>query len=294
MVSESSQAGSAVDGRNVYTLHNQPFSLFSMMVRFTYVLGRSSADNATDGVNIEYKLVDHHRYENLGEDYLINVNPKGQVPTLTGPKLPAPLTDSVDISYWLSGHYPKLLPPDLEPTIRDLFTKLHDIDIYCLCVRPESVPPEWRTSGVPPVSVDALLAKPDSEISPEYRKALLKKREFHVKTKNDALRLDQVERAEKQARDFFSELLSIRKTHGADSVWLFGPEAGPTILDAHTVPFIARMRDEKVGRGNLVPPELQEYASRVMGRPEWDEVMHGRPTIYDASMGPVRELDPLW
>lgn len=79
MASESSQAGSAVDGRDVYTLHNQPFSLFSIMVRFTYVLGRSSADNTTDGVRIEYKLVDHHRYENLGENYLININPKGQV-----------------------------------------------------------------------------------------------------------------------------------------------------------------------------------------------------------------------
>lgn len=116
----------------------------------------------------------------------------------------------------------------------------------------------------------------------------------HVKTKNDALKPDQVEKAEKQAHDYFSELLSIRKTHGADSVWLFGPDVGPTILDAHTVPFILRMMDEKVGRSSMVPTELQEYASRVMGGPEWDAVMHGRPTMYDASMGPVRELNPLW
>lgn len=233
---------------------------------------------------------------------------------MTGPKLSAPLTDSVDISYWLSGYYPKLLPRDLEPTIRDLFTKLHDIDIYCLCVRLDSVPPEWQRSGVPPISVDALLAKPDSEISPEYRRALEKKRELcafhrsslwdscianfchssHVKTKNDALKPDQVAQAEKQARDFFSELIPIRKAQGAGSVWLFGPDVGPTILDAHTAPFIARMMDEKVGRSSLVPPELQEYAARVMERPEWDAVMHGRPTMYDASIGPVRELDPLW
>lgn len=50
-----------------------------MMVRFTYVLGRSSADLTTKGVQVEYKLVDHHRDENLGEDYLLNINPKGQV-----------------------------------------------------------------------------------------------------------------------------------------------------------------------------------------------------------------------
>lgn len=103
-----------------------------------------------------------------------------QVPALTGPKLSAPLTDSVDISYWLCGHYPNLLPPDLEPTIKDLFTKLHDIEIYSLSARPESVLPEWQTSGVPPTSVDALLAKPDSEISPKYRKALEKKRELYA------------------------------------------------------------------------------------------------------------------
>ncbi|POS70335.1 hypothetical protein DHEL01_v211268 [Diaporthe helianthi] len=294
MVSESSQVGSTVDPRVIYTLHNYPFSLFSIMVRFTYVLGRSSADPATSGVHIDYQLVDINRQENLGEDYLININPKGQVPALTGPKLPAPLTDSVDISYWLCGHYPKLLPPGIEPTIRDLFTKLHDIHIYSLCVRPESVPPEWRTSGIPPTTVDALLGKPDSEVSPAYRRALEKKREFQVTTKKDALKPEQVEQAEKQARDFLSGVLSIYKSHGVDSVWLFGPDVGPTILDAHTVPFIARMVDEKVNRSSLVPAELQEYASRVMARPEWDAVMHGRPTVYDASMGPVRELDPLW
>lgn len=72
-------AGSTVDSRDVYTLHNQPFSLFSMMVRFTYALGRSSADPNTAGVHLENKLVDHHRDENLAEEYLLKINPKGQV-----------------------------------------------------------------------------------------------------------------------------------------------------------------------------------------------------------------------
>jgi hypothetical protein len=79
MASDPSVTESAVDRHDVYALHNQPFSLFSMMVRFTYVLGRSSADSTTAGVHIEYRLVDHHRNENLSEDYLININPKGQV-----------------------------------------------------------------------------------------------------------------------------------------------------------------------------------------------------------------------
>ena len=84
------------------------------------------------------------------------------------------------------------------------------------------------------------------------------------------------------------------EAQGGDSLWLFGPNAGPTLLDAHTVPFIARLLDEKVNRHDLVPSKLQEYAARVMKLPEWDAVTHGRPTVWNASLGPVRELDPLW
>lgn len=79
MASETPLPDSTAGSRDVYVLHNQPFSLFSMMVRFTYALGRSSADPTTAGVHLENKLVDHHRDENLAEDYLLNINPKGQV-----------------------------------------------------------------------------------------------------------------------------------------------------------------------------------------------------------------------
>lgn len=102
-----------------------------------------------------------------------------QVPALTGPKLSAPLTDSVDISYWLCGHYPNLLPPDHESTIKYMFTKLHDLPIFALSARRESMPPEWQTNGIPPTAIDALLAKPD--ISPEYRRALEHKRELYAR-----------------------------------------------------------------------------------------------------------------
>lgn len=99
---------------------------------------------------------------------------------MTGPNLPTPLTDSVDISYWLCGHYPKLLPASHESTIRDMFTKLHDIRIFALASRRDSMPTEWQTNGIPPTAIDALLAKPDSEISPEYRRALEIKRDLYA------------------------------------------------------------------------------------------------------------------
>lgn len=103
-----------------------------------------------------------------------------QVPALTGPTLSAPLTDSVDISYWLCDHYPKLIPTDHESTIRDMFHKLHDIRIFALSARRDSIPPEWQENGIPPTAIDALLARPDSEISPEYRQALENKRKLYV------------------------------------------------------------------------------------------------------------------
>lgn len=101
MASESPLTGSTVDSSEVYTLHNQPFSLFSMMVRFTYVLGRGSADSTTNGVHLEYKLVDHQRDENLAEDYLMKINPKGQVRpaskrTIRGNHAHIPLGSGID------------------------------------------------------------------------------------------------------------------------------------------------------------------------------------------------------
>ncbi|KAL1847635.1 hypothetical protein Daus18300_013895 [Diaporthe australafricana] len=279
------------------------------MARFTYALGRSSADPTTNEVHLENKLVDHHRDENLAEDYLLHINPKGQVrwnkkrhirgyqthillgSGIDKSKALSPLTDSVDISHWLCGHYPKLLPLEHESTIRDMFTKLHDIPIFSLSARRDSVPPEWQADGIPPTAVDALLARPEPEISSEYRRALENKREL---TKADALRPAQVQLAERKALDYFAELLPIYRANGGDSTWLFGSETGPTLLDAHTVPFIARLMDERVKRHDLVPAEIQQYAAGVMKLPEWVSVMHGRPTVWNASLGPVREMDPLW
>jgi hypothetical protein len=56
----------------------------------------------------------------------------------------------------------------------------------------------------------------------------------------------------------------------------FGLEE-PTALDAHLVVFIARMQD--IGRDDLLPPGLSQYASRLMEGQEWKAVMQGRRTI---------------
>lgn len=60
------------------------------------------------------------------------------------------------------------------------------------------------------------------------------------------------------------------------SQWLFGQK--PSALDAHLIPFIARLRE--VGREYLIPQALGRYADWAMGGNEWTELMDGRPTMH--------------
>jgi hypothetical protein len=60
------------------TLYYFPFSLYSIMVRFTAALGAKSGE-ATTPIHVEHQLVNLHRDENIAESYLLSINPKGQV-----------------------------------------------------------------------------------------------------------------------------------------------------------------------------------------------------------------------
>lgn len=64
-------------GHPVFTLHYFPFSLYSLMARFGFVLGEEL--NPATAPRVEIRFVDRHNTENLSEDYLVNVNPKGSV-----------------------------------------------------------------------------------------------------------------------------------------------------------------------------------------------------------------------
>ncbi|KIW26367.1 uncharacterized protein PV07_09467 [Cladophialophora immunda] len=54
--------------------------------------------------------------------------------------------------------------------------------------------------------------------------------------------------------------------------WIYNNK--PTALDAHLVPFIARLTD--VGWANLIPQKLREYASWAWQGHEWSTLMAGR------------------
>lgn len=61
----------------IYTLHFSPFSLYSLMIRFSAQIGKTI--NPESAPNVQIKLVNLDKSDNLSEEYLTRVNPRGQV-----------------------------------------------------------------------------------------------------------------------------------------------------------------------------------------------------------------------
>lgn len=106
-----------------------------------------------------------------------------------------------------------------------------------------------------------------------------------------ALHHENIERAENQARALFESITEVYLSCRDESPWLFGGNIGPTILDAHIVPFIARVGEG--GRAKLIPNDLRQYARRIVALPQWLEVTHGRRTMWDVSYGHVRLIKDI-
>ncbi|KAK1623903.1 hypothetical protein BDP81DRAFT_438338 [Colletotrichum phormii] len=81
-MSNNEEAGTGAGGPPEFTLHIFPFSFYSIMTRLTYVFGNSGLKE--EKLKMQLKLHNLHRNENLSSDHLLTVNPKGQVPALTG------------------------------------------------------------------------------------------------------------------------------------------------------------------------------------------------------------------
>ncbi|CAJ0547489.1 Ff.00g042430.m01.CDS01 [Fusarium sp. VM40] len=269
-----------------YTLYSSPFSLYSMMARHTVQLGPTT-HNAMPPKSIALSFVNHKAHENLSEVYL-KVNPKGQVPSMTGSLLDHTLTDSYSISLHLAEkHYSAMLGGSHEDVVRDLFERLHAV--YGLSISNNNPTPEMIKHN--PSPVEKILERDD--ISAEYRKALEAKLAFHNKYNGVAFHPDVVAENRADVQRIFEEVVEHRRKSGTisqDDEWTFGAEVGPTILDSHILPFALRCME--VGNG-LVPPELQRWAKAKEKSPLWYKVMRGRPTTYHPSMGPVAEMQDM-
>ncbi|KAB8225762.1 hypothetical protein BDV33DRAFT_77802 [Aspergillus novoparasiticus] len=241
------------------------------MVQFTIALAlRDKSQSSRELAKIKHRLVNLHRNENLSEDYLLHVNPRGRVPAFTSKSIPAPLTDSLSISYWVCEQHPSLIPETHRTTIQRLLSQLHRI----------------QADNNPNPAVDDFLARKD--ISPEHRRALEYKRDCDRKQIEPDLDNEYEEGMTDQARQLFSEVLIEYQKFNHGAMWIFGDKIRPTVLDAHIVSFIARLID--IHLEELVPSQLQTYAKAIMELPEWETVMQGMPTVWNPSLGPIDQL----
>ncbi|KAH8701119.1 hypothetical protein BGW36DRAFT_375595 [Talaromyces proteolyticus] len=269
-------------GNAEYTLYSSPFSLYSMMARHTALLGPTT-HGAKPPKSITLHFINHRDDENLSEAYL-KVNPKGQVPAMTGNVLAHPLTDSHSISLHLAeNHYPAMLPPQHAAVIRDLLARFHAIPGLAL----SNKNPTPQMIQYNPSPVDDILKRTD--ISPEYRKLLEAKLEFHNKINGVAFKPANVAKARAELQAILAEVVEQRRQSGAsesEGEWTFGSKVGPTVLDSHLIPVV--LRCVEVDNSELVPQELQRWADVVKATsPVWQKVLQGRPTRYDPSMGPL-------
>lgn len=105
---------------------------------------------------------------------------------------------------------------------------------------------------------------------------------------------DVVKKAHADVQTIFAEIIDLRKQSGAftnPEEWTFGAKVGPTILDSHLLPLALRCIE--VWFTELVPEELRLWAKAKEKSPTWEKVMHGRPTTYDPSMGPIEDMHEM-
>ena len=101
-----------------------------------------------------------------------------------------------------------------------------------------------------------------------------------VQTKRaPALDQSSIRLAEEKTEKFLSKI----RTHLDDDsirrgqMWILGTDE-PTILDAHTIPFLSRVTD--VGRGQILGSSLTRYMENVLKSELWTRVMQDRCTVY--------------
>ncbi|RFU75034.1 thioredoxin [Trichoderma arundinaceum] len=264
---------------DVYTLQYFPFSLYSLMVRFALVLGKRL--NPENAPKVEIKLVNLHREENYSEQYLTLVNSRGQVPALTSPALPAPMTESYDISKWLCEKQPELVPEQHREEIQTIMDKLYSFHAKALTAGPEE-----KKHGIPNQAAELLEKK---DLTEGHRRALEIKSVFHDLCHDDMFTPENIQDVEDKARSYIEALDRALSEHSQGKLWVFGER--PTIVDAHATAMILRLID--VNRQDVLTERVQEYARGVSASEEWDEVTHGRTTLWNVSLGHVADLNPL-
>jgi glutathione S-transferase len=256
------------DGQVSAILYHHPYSICSIMVRYTLAI-RGAPKDASAAIVVEEQEVDIYHGAQLKEQYLCEVNSKGQVPVLAGAALhPAPITKSLDITMYVAELYSDLQPTAHKQHIARFLHDLHAINYFSLSF---GAKPQHASA-----MKDAVLQRMNEpSTSQRYREALEYKLKIIETEKIGGVTPAQVDTEVERTRSFLSRVEQLLVPPSGP--WLFG-RAVPTALDAHLVAFLARLQD--LERGELISPGMSAYRDAAMKTPEWRRVMNGRQTMY--------------
>ncbi|KIX06621.1 uncharacterized protein Z518_04597 [Rhinocladiella mackenziei CBS 650.93] len=234
-----------------------------------------SADLAVDPIE---KEIDIYTWEQNREEYL-EKNWKGQVPLLLGPQS-VKLDDSLDITRFLSERYPQLLPSAHRDSINELLNELHQVWFVSLSFTAE----DGRSEGLVKMILH-LIEEPTT--SEKYKTALQRKLQLPNPHAPEI-----VVREEQKAQVYLNRIADVMLEHnvGRKSTWIFGDDAGPTALDAHTVVFIARFID--AGRTNLIGDDMLSYGIQHLKGTSHEPVNNRSNKVRDHSF--VSKLLAQW
>lgn len=160
-----------------HTLHHDPVSICSVMVRYTYALRGEPKDNSA-AMTVQEQPLSIRRGEHLAKDFLCNINRNGEVPVLvsagSGIAPSEPMPDSMAITYFLASRYPSLLPEPHENEIKTRLEELHHVNFFSLTFTGK---PEVQRRNI--ASLQSRLD--DEDASERYRKILEDKIERYCK-----------------------------------------------------------------------------------------------------------------
>ncbi|KAH0846028.1 hypothetical protein FOPE_12242 [Fonsecaea pedrosoi] len=232
-------------------------SICSSMVRYTLACTGSPGKNCLS-LSLELREIDIYKGEQLSESYLCEVNPKGQVPSLSSPGFfEKPMTDSLDITLWLCERHPDLRPAEYADDINRLLRDLHAINFFTLSMRNRPQRAEMLEG-----TILARLDAPD--LSDRHKKALEYKLTVTRSEKVGGIRPEVVKEETERARAFLSEIDHVRRSHNDKDLtreaWVFGT-AVPTALDTTLICLLVRLMDVQLEE--IVPPALLEMARAV-------------------------------
>lgn len=158
---------SSPDLTTPFTLYYATYSVRSTIIRLLLALrGVPRPGNPEMTIHESMMDIGPFKPDQLTSFFLLTANANGTVPALTNPALlQTPLIGTVDITWYICGWYPSLLPPEHETTIRASIRELHEISFPVLTFGGD----DTHAFDLNEKVLEILRGR---EVSEEYKKAL--------------------------------------------------------------------------------------------------------------------------